>query len=166
MNTEKQEETNQIRVFTKKFDGVEQLLSEEHLKNSVANRLNYMSEYKKRPLREVGLNSATKIINEYLLIEQKKSNLSGSKRELVKSVIIPCIQSTLDAFSVVVEKGLVFSGKEFKGLVRITKLNISEKILNVECRKGKQTWSEVWDFDDTMTGFETGEYFKVKGVLL
>jgi hypothetical protein len=164
METQKQQETNQIRVFKKKFDSVEQLLDEEYFKNSLSKRMGYMSEYKKRPLREVGLKTTPQLINEFLLIEQKKSNLSGAKRQLVKSVIIPCIQSTLDAFSVIVEKGLVFSGKEFKGLVRITKFNISEKILNVECRKGKQTWSEVWDFDATMAGFETGEYFKVKGV--
>lgn len=66
------------------------------------------------------------------------------------------------------EKGLLFTGRWFKGRVEVLKINEELNELevmlhrNVNPAKDEQHWFETWNLSHTLTGFNRADYFLIK----
>ena len=173
MNNEEQK----IRVFTKTFNCLEDVLKDEVCKSKIREQLKKVSSGRmagppagmrfKRTgydvLNEGGHLNYGYFIQEYPLIEQKKSILPSSQRQLIEGVVVTAIRNTIEAHSIVIEKGLNFKVKDSEKLEvgYIQSFNHKENTLNIRLRSGKKNSDVVWQFSETMEKFEKGELVKI-----
>ncbi|MOA44316.1 hypothetical protein D3C78_1665780 [compost metagenome] len=61
---------------------------------------------------------------------------------------------------IALEKGEIFTGKHFKGNIRVIEVNEESNELKVELNKEGSYWLEIWNLAHTRTGIDNGEYFK------
>ncbi len=62
-----------------------------------------------------------------------------------------------------IKKGFLFTGKWFKGLVKV--LEVDGNDLYVNLRSGIHSgsyWHETWNLEHTKVGFQQGDYFTTK----
>ena len=56
-----------------------------------------------------------------------------------------------------IKKGDVFTGKWFTGRVEVEAIENND--LHVTLTKDGTTWTEVWNLEHTIAGFQRGDYF-------
>jgi hypothetical protein len=63
-------------------------------------------------------------------------------------------------------KGLLFTGRWFKGTVKVVEVKEATNELKVECKSPglNSWWDETWNLQHTYWGFENGDYFIDKNV--
>lgn len=179
MNNENQKirEEQKVRVFTKTFNCLKDVLEDEVCKKNIDSQLTKIRlnrnqgppagmKFKRSGydvLSENGHLNYVYFIKEYPLIELKKSKLPSSQRELIEGIVVSAIRSIIEAHSVVIERGLSFRVKDSEKLEvgYILSFNPTEGKISVKLRTGKKFSEVVWGFDETMEKFEKGELVKM-----
>lgn len=173
MNNEEQK----VRVFTKTFNCLEDVLKDDVCKEKINEQLKKVAfgrlagppsgkKFKRTRydvLKDEGRLDYRYFVQVYPLIEQKKSTLPASQRQLIEAVVVTAIRRTVEAHSIVIEKGLSFKAKDSETLEVgfITGFNQADNTIDIKQRVGKKTTEVVWKYAETMAKFEKGELVKI-----
>lgn len=170
------EPTKQIRVFTKKFECLKDVLSDSVCREKIISQIKDLKfkriagppagmKFKRSgydTLSESGHLNVDYFVKAYPEIEAKKSPLPSTQRSLINEIVVNAIRRTIEAHSVIVERGFTFRIKDSEELEvgYVVSFNPTENTINIRQRIGRKSNEVVWKFDETMERIEKGELIK------
>ena len=151
--------TNSIEITLKDYTHVAHVLADSGLINATNNAVNNIfHKLRNRPLlpkgevyiktlyekmNDDGQLDAEFLIQEYVEIRMKKSNLSSQRRAVVSNVVEEAIIELLDQNKLTVVPGSVFAVRNSRARMKVVSIDNEEETLVISFKKKRETWSFI-----------------------